>query len=152
MKNQTDILDKRKLSKDYMELHFFDEVYRIYLVVMISSREDFKKFVIDQGFKDPESLNFEGSSGYTIVFDQNTADTKSLFTLIWMQERHIPCLVHELAHLTMITFNEKDVPIRIENQETFAYYIEHWVKRITEVWTPPRVKRDKVNKVIKETE
>lgn len=136
----TDIADKRILTKERTELHFFDEVYRVYVVFLICSEEDAIKFCRGYGLKDVESLNFAGSSGYTIVFDEDTCDSDSRATLVWLRKRHLPCLVHELAHLTMITFGQKDIPIRAENQETFAYYIEHWVKRITEVWRIPRTK------------
>ena len=142
----TDIKAKRVLTKKRTELHFFDEVYRVYLVFMVCPPEEVLRFCKDHDLKDPDSLNFDGSSGYTIVFNKDTCGDGSELTLPWMRERHLPCLVHELAHLTMMTFDQKDLPIRVENQEAFAYYIEHWVKRITEVWEP-KITSNKENKM-----
>ena len=40
-------------------------------------------------------------------------------------------LAHELIHFIMATFNDKDIPIKKENEETFAYYYAHYY---TEIW------------------
>lgn len=146
----TDIADKRIRKRGHVEFHFFDEVYRVYLVVMISPPKIIKKFLEDIELHDIETLLLDTSSGYTIVVNSDTCKGESNLTVIWMHEWNLPCLVHELTHLTMLTFDEKGVPIRVENQETFAYYIEQWFKRITEVYNSSNRKHDKLKLQSKE--
>src|SRR4051812_41650209 len=105
MKNDTSIVKKSTITKDYTEIHFFDEVYRIYVVFMISSRDALKKFVEDYKLNADvvESMGFDSASGFCIKFDPETCGSKdSNFSVVWLQARELPLLVHELAHLSMM--------------------------------------------------
>jgi hypothetical protein len=143
MKNATDIIDKRVRTKEHLELHFFDEVYRVYVVYIICPRDRLKPLLREYGYKkDLVDELGDSASGYCIQLNEETSMVKGQNCyIVWQQERHFPCLVHELTHLTMSVFDYHDIPLRIENQEVFCYYIEHWVKRIIEVWRVPREKK-----------
>lgn len=143
MKNATDIIEERIRTKERLELHFFDEVYRAYVIYVICPREQLRPLLKGYGYKEDlaEELR-DNASGYCILLDAETSTVKGQNCfVVWQRERHLPCLVHELTHLTMMIFDTHDVPIRIENQEVFCYYVEHWVKRITELWRVPREKK-----------
>lgn len=144
----TDIRRHRVIHEDgTMEVHFYDEFLRTYLVYMISSREYLRKFLDSSGYKESqlEDMNLETASGYVIRMNEETCNTNQNFFLLWQQEKHIPCLAHEVTHLTLMSFDEKAIPIAIQNQETVAYFLEHWMKRILESWDYPVNKRDKLN-------
>lgn len=144
MRDMTDIPKYRTRTKELIELHFFDDFLRTYLVFIIGPRDKFVDFLKDHYLKESvlDELNLQTASGYCIRLNEENCDIKGQNCYaIWLKERHLPCLVHELTHLTHIAFDETGIPIAVQNQETFAYYIEMWVKRITEMWTVPREKK-----------
>jgi hypothetical protein len=57
------------------------------------------------------------------------------FSFIWVRQRKLATLIHELTHLVMNTFEERQVPIGYENDEAFAYYLEFWFNEVRHGWT-----------------
>ncbi len=116
-------------------IDLYEDVYRLYLTVVIDKDfNHFRDWLKDVcGYKETEDMN-PLSSGYCITLTPENSTHKGRAHIIWLKYKDIPCLVHELVHLTMQIFDDKGIPIRVENGEAFAYYIEHWIKRIRKEW------------------
>lgn len=57
-------------------------------------------------------------------------DDKGWF-FIWVPFRvKKDSIAHEIVHLIMRMFHIKDVPIAIQNEETFAYHLQWWFKEV----------------------
>lgn len=119
------------------EWHFFDKVYRVWVVLIIGDHEELIKFMEKIGYNDLDELEKRDSSGMSIVLcdDNNTMGNRA--HIVWLKKYETACLVHELSHLVMAIFDDKGVPkgvpIRNENTETFAYYQEFWFNEIQRV-------------------
>lgn len=111
--------------------HFFDKVYRVWVVLLIGEPDDFYQFMEDSGYKDMEVLKQGSTSGWCIHLNSDNNDMGNYCFIIWMRKFETACFVHELTHLTMMVFDDKGVPIRNENTEAFAYYTEFWFNEIT---------------------
>lgn len=108
--------------------HFFDKVYRVWVVVCIGPEDEFKQFLEDSTYTEP--FEYSDSSGYCIhLCAENTTNGNNAY-VIWMRNFETACLVHELSHLCMMVFDSKGVPVRTENTEAYAYYIEFWLNEI----------------------
>jgi hypothetical protein len=46
---------------------------------------------------------------------------------IWVGNRDLSILVHEVFHLVMDIFSDRGVVTDDEHQEAFAYYMQYWV-------------------------
>lgn len=110
--------------------HFFDKVYRIWLVVVEGSSEDFREFLKDATYTEPFE---DGNAGALIYLCATNTTNGNRCYVLWMNDWQTGCLIHELAHLTIMVFNEKDVLLSHDNCESFAYYIEYWYNEITRV-------------------
>lgn len=103
--------------------HFFDKVYRVWVVLVIGEYEDFKQFLKDCTYTEDYE---DGNAGACIYLnDENTTNGNRCF-IVYMHRWEVACLVHELTHLAMMIFVDKGVPIGDENTEAYAYYVEYW--------------------------
>jgi len=129
------------------EWHFYDRVYRSWVVVVIGTAEEFIKFMDGTTYKYCEDLQ-PNSSGYCITLNGDNTTNGNYATIIWLKRKEYACLVHELSHLVMQIFDDKGVPLRNENTEAFAYYIEFWFNTITRAWrsSPGGIKSSEVIK------
>lgn len=113
-----------------IQWHFFDKVYRAWVVLCVGDADEFRGFLEECTY----TGEFEdGNSGALIRLNgQNTTNGNNCYVL-WLKKYETACLVHELTHLTMMVFDEKGVPIHNENTEGFAYYTEFWFNEILRV-------------------
>lgn len=111
------------------EWHFFDKVYRRWVVLFIGSFEDFKKELEANGYKDMEDLQDCKGMCVDLLPENNTAGQNA--TIVWLKEWELATLVHEITHLVMMLFDQVLVPISRDNTESFAFYAEYWFTEIT---------------------
>lgn len=131
----TDIRRKRKVRDGYIELHFFDLVYRQYVIVLNCDFEKFQNFLKnDAGHNSPDEFRAD-SIGYCVQMSEDNNDIGNTCLIMWLPDRtNFPTLVHEVTHLVHFIFGGCGVPTVQENTEAVAYYTEHWFNRITRVW------------------
>jgi hypothetical protein len=111
--------------------HFYDKVYRRWVVLMIGSLEDLKTDLESYGYTDMEEIRH--GKGMCIKLDEtnNTADQRCF--IVWMPEYETATLVHELSHLVIFVFDQLDIPLSLDNTEGYAFYLEYWWNEITRV-------------------
>lgn len=116
-------------------IDMYEPVYRIALVLVIDS--DFERFRgwLRDDLKYTDHLGLTAGSGYCITIDQDNSNHKGACSIIWLRNKELQVLVHELIHLTMAVFDDKGIPVRSENGEAFAYYTEYWFNRIRKEWS-----------------
>ena len=121
------------MSKEIV-LFDFDEVYRVALnVVICQDRKMWDKWLDDIGFT-ADRIDHERVNGcyYRILPDNNSAGANS--NVIFLRTKNLSDLLHECTHLVFNQFAEKGVPIRVENDEAFAYYLEYWFNKVRKEW------------------
>lgn len=116
-----------------LEWHFFDKVYRAWVVFLIGEPEEFYEFMTKSGYKLVDDLKEGSNTGFCVQLDSSNNDMGNYCFVVWMRKFETACLVHELSHLVMMVFDSKGVPIRNENTEAFAYYQEFWFNEISRV-------------------
>lgn len=114
------------------EWHFEEKVYHRWMVLMIGPWEDLIKELKAIGYKYVDEMETVGGINVRLADDNN--DTGSRCTIIWMPDWSASVLAHELVHLVMHTFNQCQVPISIENEEPFGFYMEYWTREINRVY------------------
>lgn len=116
------------------EIHLFDKVYRNALTLFLADDPaEVDKFLDDIGFKGDRIIHKNHQAAYyRIRLDENEAGNDG--SMLWMKVKDIPCLVHELSHFIFQEFTEKAVPLTLENDEAFAYYLEFWTNEVMEAW------------------
>lgn len=110
------------------EWHFFDKVYRAWVVLVIGDFDSFKKFMTGTTYKHTDELH--DGAGYCIGLNSTNTTNGNDCCVIWLKRFESACLVHELSHLVMMVFDAKGVPIAQDNTESFAYYQEFWFNEI----------------------
>lgn len=115
---------------------FYDPVYRVnVLFVGDCSFTDFKKKINQNGLQPPDDSH-QNSEGMHAVFEghQPTKKANKLNTVhvVWVRDKDdLPCLVHEITHLTVSVFDRRGIAIDdTDITEAVAYYLEHWVDRL----------------------
>lgn len=109
--------------------HFYDKVFRRWVVVQVSSFEEFKQEMESCKFHDMGLVI--PSNAMCIDLNENTNDAGQRCIFLWLNGWSTASLVHEIAHLVMYTFTELGIPISMENTETFGHYTEYWYTQIT---------------------
>lgn len=102
--------------------HFFDRVYRRWVVLMIGKYEDFQQEMKDCEYTEAQYL--EPAKGMCVELTHE--NSKQNATVVWLAEWETASLVHEIAHLVMMCFDQCRIPISSENTESFAFYSEYW--------------------------
>lgn len=115
-------------------INMFDPVYRVVLSVIIDrDPESSNRWLDDAGYTGERSdPNTKEGQFYALTNDNMKDGGASQF--IWLRKKDLNTLSHELLHFVMYVFNDKNVPIRYENDETFAYYFEYWFNRVRKEW------------------
>lgn len=110
--------------------HYFDKVYRQWVVIFIGPVDEFRKEMGSIGY--PEDYIID-SNGMCINLnpDNNSMGNDSL--VLWMKKFDRDTLVHEIVHLVMYVFDDLGIPISLENTESFAHYTEHWYREIQQL-------------------
>ncbi len=103
--------------------HFFDRVYRVWVVFLIGPPEEFKRFLELSTYT--ETWQDPGSGSCIMLCDENTTNGNRA-TIVWMKEWNLGCLVHELSHLRDMVLRDKGV----DDTEAAAYYTEYWFNEI----------------------
>lgn len=113
------------------EWHFYDKVYRRWVVLLVGSYEEFVKELDENGYKDMEWVKEQEPQGMAIELRPDNTTTNQNCTMLWLKEWNLATLVHEITHLVMMCFDQCLVPISRENTETFAFYTEYWFTEMT---------------------
>lgn len=106
------------------EWHFFEPVYRRWVVLMIGPFEDFKEEMrLSEYHYVDDMLDAKG-----MCIDLNPTNNKAgqYAFVVWLKTFNEASLVHELSHLVMFCFTQIGVPISQDNTEAFAFYLEYW--------------------------
>ena len=111
--------------------HFFDKVYRRWLVVVLCSLEDLRKDLEDNSYTHMDEII--PAKGMLINMTPENTSTGQNCYIIWMPVWETATLVHELSHLVMYSFDDVGIPISIDNTEGFAFYLEYWFNEIQRV-------------------
>lgn len=114
-----------------VEWNFEEKIYRRWLCLMIGPFEELKAELKEIELEDWEELPC--AAGYNIRLTPENNKNNSSYTIIWLPKFDAGILVHELAHYVMHTFDKVGVPISLENEEAFAFYIGYWWKEIDRV-------------------
>jgi hypothetical protein len=134
-----------------IEWHFFEKVYRVWLVVVVCSPEEFKDFMQKTGYKYVEDLRCDSAKGMCIDVRPEDNDVNNNAYVMWFREWETSTLVHEISHLCMMIFDNQGVPLSRENTEAFAFYTEYWFneisrtrKRLPQGRTPAQARKSRV--------
>lgn len=111
------------------EWHFEEKVYKRWVVLMIGSFEELLEELRKSEYKYVDEV--EKAAGYNIRL--NLENSNETCTIVWLPKFSLAELVHELTHLVMHTFNRAAVPIDIENEEGFGFYMEYWFGEMVRV-------------------
>jgi len=56
------------------------------------------------------------------------------YYILWIKSpTDLITMVHELGHLCIQLFETKGIPITVNNDEAFTYYLSHWVGKLLAV-------------------
>ena len=111
------------------EWHIFDKVYRRWLVLLIGSEDKFIDNLKVNGYTDDTEW-FKDCKGACIELNSSNNTNNQNVTIIWLKEYETATLIHEIAHLVMMLFDQVGVPISRENTESFSFYSEYWFTQI----------------------
>lgn len=115
------------------EWHFYEPIYRRWVVLMIGEPQVFRNRLEELGYKHMDFINPETASGMGIRL---TADNNSMGSncfIIWLSKWSLGCLVHEISHLCIDVFDSIGVPVSVDNTEGLAFYTEYWYMQITRI-------------------
>lgn len=115
-----------------IQWHFFDKVFRRWVVLQVSSFDDFRAEMESCKFHDMDLIT--NANAMCLDLNPETNGTGQRCIFIWLNGWSLPSLVHEIAHLVMYSFRELGIPISMENTETFAHYTEYWYTTITRAY------------------
>lgn len=104
--------------------HFYEPVFRRWVVFMIGSYKEFRQELEDCKYKEMEYI--KDAKGMCIELNEETNDSGQNCTMVWLKKFEEATLVHELSHLVMFCLDQVGVPISRNNTETYAFYIEYW--------------------------
>jgi hypothetical protein len=111
-----------------IQWHFYDKVYRRWLVLMLGSLTDLKEEMKTIKYKEIDDLH--DAKGMCIELGGYNNDSGQNCTIIWLKEWETATLVHEITHFVMMAFDQVGVPISRDNTESFAFYSEYWFNEI----------------------
>lgn len=121
-----------------IECNLNDNVYRVSLCVVVClDTSEWDEWLNSVGYTDERHDHKSKSAMYYRLTPDNNK-MKNNNSVIFLRNQDIATLVHELTHFVFNTLDEKGVPIRIENDEAFAYYIEYWVNEVRNEWSQAR--------------
>lgn len=109
--------------------HFFEKIYRRWVVVFEGSEEELVEELKLSGYKEDMTW-FKGANGACLELNSENNDNGNDATVVWLRKFDLPTLVHEVSHLTMMLFEQVGVPISRENTEAFSFYNEFWFTEI----------------------
>lgn len=104
--------------------HFFEKVYRRWIVVFTGEKDEFQEEMRLAGYKYYKEI--QDSNGMCISLCPDNNDIGQDAYVIWLKDTSDKTLVHEIAHLVMMIFDDLLIPISRENTEAFAHYTEYW--------------------------
>lgn len=111
------------------EWHFYDKVYRRWVVLFVGPFEEVKRELEANGFDDMEWVKDAKGMTVDLLPENNTAGQNA--TIVWLREWELATLIHEITHLVMMQFDQVGVPISRDNTEAFAFYAEYWFTEMT---------------------
>ena len=111
------------------EWHFFDKVYRRWVVLFIGDHKELAAELKANGYTDDTEW-FAEALGACVELNATNNDQNQNATVVWLKEYNTATLVHEIAHLVMMLFDQVGVPISRDNTEAFSFYSEYWYNEI----------------------
>jgi len=111
--------------------HFYEPVFRRWVVLLIGSLEDFKQELEASQYKELDEIH--DAKGMCVELNEDTNDAGQYCTMLWLKEWETASLIHELSHMVMFQFDQVGVEISRGNTEPFAFYIEYWWTEINKV-------------------
>lgn len=117
-----------------IEWHFWEKVTRSWVVLLIGPGKEFEAQLKDFGYKELDNMDYKGHAGAVVELTPENTNCEQNCTAVWLEEWSTATLVHELAHLVMFEFRRCNIPISLDNTETFAFYLEFWFSEITRAY------------------
>lgn len=114
------------MKKKYLKIK--DEVYNTELNILICHEKVAEKEInalLPGGLRNDVEIDVDDALGTFFTFENKALDKR--YRLIWINtkaENMKGVLAHELCHYVMRIFDDRGVPISLNNQEGFAYYYE----------------------------
>lgn len=112
------------------EWHFEEKIYRRWVVLMICSFDELLEELKSCEYKYVDDVVKTAGYNFRLTLD----NSNQTCTVVWMPKFSAGVLVHELSHLVMHTFNQTSVPIDIDNEEGFAFYLAYWFEEMMRVY------------------
>ena len=137
---------------ELLQWHFYEKVYRRWVVLFIGPVEKFSEEIKSNGYKDDVEW-FKGAKGAAVELGPHNNDKGQNATIIWLSEYETATLVHEIAHLVMMLFDQVGVPISRDNTESFSFYSEYWfthIQRARKKYPKGNTPKDANEKLVKE--
>jgi hypothetical protein len=108
--------------------HLYDKVYRAWVCIVVSSRDEFVDFIDGCGYKDMDFVRELVGGGQGAMMRITPADNEvgNNCVVVWMQQWRAATLVHEISHLTSQILSDCLVPVNHDNTEAIAFYSEFW--------------------------
>lgn len=114
-----------------IQWHFYEKVYRRWVVVMVGTLDELKDELRAIEYKEVGELY--AAKGMCIELGEYNNTTGQNATIIWLREWETASLVHEIVHLVMMLFDQVQIPISRDNTESFSFYTEYWFSEIQRV-------------------
>lgn len=123
-----------------------DPVYKTSLEILVGSHDDLKWYLEFYGIENEFNIGAEDGRLIRVEVGDSKKSPTSNMTLIWLKDRHIPTLVHELLHHLVLTFHEKYIPMNWDNTEVMSYYMEYLTEQVLDEWNKPKNKKTSLKK------
>ena len=125
----------------YQALRIHDPVYKTALEVFVCADPiEWQKFMDFYGCK--HKLGTPGAGKYVRLYPGDCAkDLEADSAVMFLRNKDMGVLVHELSHHIHCTFDDKDIPVNWDTSEVFAYYMEFLLNQILEAWKPKKKRK-----------
>ncbi len=111
--------------KSKLPEQIYDEIYRQNIYIFLGwDFVDVNKY-LKHRFKLMDEVPFSPKDGTTFEFEYQ--DIKMMG--VWLKDKSLPTLVHELFHAVCFTFRNKGIILDDNSDEAFAYYLEYLVTK-----------------------
>ena len=92
-----------------------DPIYGASLTLCVGDLKLFEKYLKKFDFYNQIELSKTGIGKHIFLEGYN---------IIWIKKFNLGTLFHEISHMVFSVFNSRGIPIDIQNDEVFAYYVQ----------------------------
>lgn len=111
-----------------------DNIYRTSLCILICpDTTEWDKWLDNIKYSGERIQHKHSDGAYYRILAEDNGDGLNT-NIIFLCRKNFSILSHELIHFIFRTFTEKGIPLRVENDEAFAYYLEFWINLVREEW------------------